>query len=156
MSWQPGLVRGALAALGGRAAHWSYVSSVSVYASDAIPGADETAPLLPPPIRTGGVEQYGGAKVACEQSSGRGVDRRPLIGGRARSVGLGDAGDPCIRVAPAARDTARADATSRLPPVGGAHRLRSSSADARAWLLEQGVSEWMGEESLPVWVAEPG
>src|SRR5579859_1239472 len=44
-SWQPGLVRGALAALAGRAAHWSYVSSGSVYAANDRSSTDESTPL---------------------------------------------------------------------------------------------------------------
>lgn len=70
VSWQPDLVRSALAALAERAGHWVYVSSCSVYADDSVPGESEDAALHPAHPGTGMVpiEAYGPAKVACEEA----------------------------------------------------------------------------------------
>ena len=92
MSWQPGFVRKALIALADRSRHWTYVSSVSVYASGGSGGPNATpltedARLLSPAIGpSASHEQYGSAKVACESTSAAVGDRlliaRPgLIGG---------------------------------------------------------------------------
>ena len=69
VSRQPGQVRGAAAAMAGRARHFTFVSSASVYADHGTPGTAEDAGLLPPLHGDvmDSMEVYGEAKVACEQ-----------------------------------------------------------------------------------------
>lgn len=87
---QPGHARSAAAALATNADHLVFVSSGNVYADHATPDTDESAPLLAP-LDTdvmADMEQYGEAKVACEDAfltafgDGRcAILRAGLIGG---------------------------------------------------------------------------
>ncbi|NJO21639.1 MAG: NAD-dependent epimerase/dehydratase family protein [Sphingomonadales bacterium] len=75
VSRHPSLVRGAVAALKRQTGHWTFVSTVSVYADNRTPGQrSDTAPLqapTAPEIKYSTEETYGAAKVACEQAVGK-------------------------------------------------------------------------------------
>jgi nucleoside-diphosphate-sugar epimerase len=203
VSWQPAQVRSAAEALGGQARHWTYVSSCSVYADHATPEADESAPLLPALASArADPEQYGEAKVACEQVLQEIVGDRLLVARAGLIGGYGDRSDRFGywpgRFALAARDGGQVlvPADGDLPTetidvrdlaewlvgaggrgtvatmnaLGERHRLGDVLDGARAraglptdrvvavasgWLREQGVEEYMGARSLPLWIVDP-
>lgn len=71
---RPSYVRAALAALGERTGHWTFVSTGSVYAETTVPEPGGEAPALVEPApadiddpEAAGVEYYGRLKVVCEQ-----------------------------------------------------------------------------------------
>ena len=128
VSWQPDHVRSAVEALAADAGHWTYVSSISAYADTATLGADETAALLEPMVSgIATMEEYGEAKVGCEQlvTAGVGADRALL----ARVGLIGGPGDPTDRFGYWVSRFALASADEVLVP--DAPGLRTQVVDVR-------------------------
>ena len=103
---QPGFARRAAAGLAPRAAHWTFISSGNVYASQNEPGADESAELMPPLESDESTpETYGQAKSAIEQAYREALGDRLLVIRPGLIAGPGDAsGRSGYWVARAARD----------------------------------------------------
>ena len=87
-------VADALSALAGQAAHWIFVSSISVYADEATPGQDTSAPLVEPVEAHGGdLELYGPVKVASENAVRDTLGDRAFIVRPGLITGPGDRSD---------------------------------------------------------------
>ena len=89
LSHDPRFVGPALDALASRAAHWTLVSSVSVYSRNDEPDADESAAVLEPRDTS----EYADAKVAAERSSLEHLGERLLVARPGLIVGPGDPSD---------------------------------------------------------------
>ncbi|MDQ6935203.1 MAG: epimerase [Actinomycetota bacterium] len=79
----PSWVRDSLDALADRTAHWTFVSTINVYADDSTPGGTPaTLPVreaLEEDVDQEGPEDYGRNKVACEQLVSQGVDAALVV-----------------------------------------------------------------------------
>lgn len=124
----------ALDALAGRAAHWTFVSSCSVYADAAVPGAAEDAALLPA-LAAGTPstpENYGESKAAIEAAT------LTAAGGKAhlcRAGLIGGPGDGSDRYGYWPARFARDNSPALVPGIAGHATQVIDVRDLAAWIL---------------------
>lgn len=130
------LVTSALDALADRAAHWTLVSSVSVYARSDEPRADETAALVEPVDLT----QYPDAKVAAERATAARVGDRLLVARPGLIVGPGDPSDRFGYWPARLQQGGRAV----TPEPAGRHVQVIDARDLAAWLARASADRLTG------------
>jgi len=140
VSSHPRHVTQAVAALDAHAVHWTYVSSVSVYADADRPGADETAPLAAP-ADDGSPDDYARAKSAAERAVGTLGDRAAI----SRAGLIVGPGDPTDRFGYwPARFASAPDAPVLVPPQEGAFAQVIDVDDLADFLVASGARGWRG------------
>lgn len=134
---QPRHVVGAVAALGPAAQRWAFVSTGNVYRSHARIGDDETADLLGPLTSDvmASMEEYGAAKVACEQAVLSALGSRAVL---ARAGLIGGPGDESGRSGywPWRFAHPSNDAGSVLVPQASIETSLIDARDLSRWLIE--------------------
>lgn len=141
VSSNPVHVSAAVDALASRAKHWTYISTVSVYASNEHRGDDETAELLAP-LGPDDEMDYGRAKAAAEASV------RAVLGHRAAVVRPGlivGPGDPTDRFGYWVGRFALAGTADVLtPPTDGLGAQVIDVDDLADFVVGVGRERWTG------------
>jgi nucleoside-diphosphate-sugar epimerase len=147
VSRQPGQVRRAVTALAGCSGSFVFVSSISVYADNATPGAGEDAALLPPLEGDvmASMEAYGQAKVSCERRvlAGFGADRS-LIARVGLIGGPGDTSDRTGYWPVRFRRPAASDGSVLVPDAPGLATQVIDVRDLASWLVDTGEDRLNG------------
>lgn len=136
VSRDPELAGSALEALADRAAHWTLVSTISVYARDDEPDADESAELVEPRDLT----RYPDAKVTIERAS------QSLLEGRLLTVRAGliaGPGDPTDRFGYWPARLHRGGQVL-VPTMGDRFVQAIDVADLAAWIVQAGADRRTG------------
>jgi len=133
-------VQAAVTALGDNAGHWTFLSSVSVYADNDVAGADESAPLAAP-AEPDDTYDYARAKAAAERAVG-------TLGSRAAIVRPGlivGPGDPTGRFGYwPARFTHAAKRPVLVPASDGLTAQVIDVDDLADFVVTVGTAGWTG------------
>lgn len=135
------IVAEAVAALSHPARHWTYVSSMSVYADAEVEGADESAALLEP-AAPGEEYDYGRAKVSAEASVREALPNRCAIVRPGLIVGPGDPSDRFGYWV--ARFAEAGDGPVLVPDTAGRAAQVIDVRDLAAFLVRAGAEGWSG------------